>query len=277
MSAKRAVTVVRKGRPRKIAERYPSGDVKRRERGDPRELGIYNRCKESRSRFWQDRVLESEIGRLHQVQKVLSASEAEALFELGRHLGRYRRLMGFPRPAARSAAFDLGYGGPSDYVVPAELERLAQVEKRLHERIRDAVPTEAAWDALYAICAENRHVNPIHAADIARFARAVATVFANRNAFGKVRKATPKPKRSPAQRAAVLVGMLEDYFAECGQRVEEWSLIEPGEHAAERGIIGYGTGAFRHSVAIDRGDALAAEFDMAIIRAAEAKGWRERG
>jgi hypothetical protein len=277
MSAKRALVVVRKGRPRKIAERYPSGDVKRRERGDPRDLGIYNRCKESRSRFWQDRALESEIGRLHQVQKMISATEAEALFELGRHLGRYRRLMGFPRPAAHSAAFDLGYSGPSDYVVPAELERQAQVEKRLHERIRDAVPTEAAWDALYAICAENRHVNPIHAADIARFARAIATVFANRNSFAKLRKAKPKPRRSPPQRAATLVDMLEDYFAECGQSVEAWSLLEAGEGAAERGITGYGTGAFQHTVTINRGDALAAELDMAIIRAAEAKGWRERG
>ena len=277
MSAKRALVVVRKGRPRKIAERYPSGDVKRRERGDPRDLGIYNRCKESRSRFWQDRALESEIGRLHQVQKVISAAEAEALFELGRHLGRYRRLMGFPRPAAHSAAFDLGYGGPSDYVIPAELERQAQVEKRLHQRIRDAIPTEAAWDALYAICAENRHVNPIYAGDIARFARAIANVFANRNAFGKIQKAKPRPKRSPAQRAAILVDMLEDYFAECGQNVEAWSLLAAGERAAERGITGYGVGGFRHTVTIDRGDALTAEFDMAIIRAAEAKGWRERG
>jgi len=276
MSAKRALVVVRKGRPRKIAERYPSGDVKRRDRGDPRDLGIYNRCKESRSRFWQDRALESEIGRLHQVQNVISATEAEALFELGRHLGRYRRLMGFPRPAAHSAAFDLGYSGPSDYVVPAELERQAQVEKRLHERIRDAVPAEAAWDALYAICAENRHVNPIHAADIARFARAIATVFANRNSFVKLRTAKPKPRRSPAQRAAILVDMLADYFAECGQSVEAWSLLEAGERTAERGITGYGTGAFQHTVTTNRGDALAAEFDMAILRAAQAKGWRER-
>src|SRR5260370_32308160 len=200
MSAKRALVVVRKGRPGKIAERYPSGDVKRRERGDPRDLGIYNRCKESRSRFWQDRALESEIGRLHQVQEVMSAAEADALFELGRHLGRYRRLMGFPRRVARSAAFDLGYGGPSDYVVPAELERQAQVEKRLHQRIRDVLPTEAAWDVLYAICAENRHVNPIYAGDIAGEARDVA-VFSNRNACGKIQKAKPRPTRAPAQRA----------------------------------------------------------------------------
>jgi hypothetical protein len=162
-------------------------------------------------------------------------------------------------------------------VIPAELERQAQVEKRLHQRIRDAIPTEAAWDALYAICAENRHVNPIYAGDIARFARAIANVFANRNSFGKIQKAKPRPKRSPRQRAAVLVDMLEDYFAECGQSVEAWSLLEAGERAAERGITGYGTGAFQHTVTIDRGDALAAELDMAILRAAEAKGWKERG
>jgi hypothetical protein len=277
MSAKRAVVVVKKGRPRKIAERYPSGDVKRRERGDPRDLGIYNRCKESRSRFWQDRALESEIGRLHQVQRVITASEADALFELGRHLGRYRRLMGFPKPAVHSAAFDLGYSGPSDYVVPAELERLAQIEKRLHERIRDVVPSETAWDALYAICAENRHVNPIHAADIARFARTVGTVFANRNAFGKARKTQSKPSRSPAKRAAILIEMLADYFEECGEKVEAWSLLEASERTAERGITGYGAGGFKHTVTMHRGDALAAEFDMAIIRAAQAKGWKERG
>jgi hypothetical protein len=276
MSTKRAVVVVRKGRARKIAERYPSGDVKRRERGDPRDLGIYNRCKEARSRFWQDRVLESEIGRLHQVQKVISAGEAEALFELARHLGRYQRLLGFARPVVRSAAFDLGYSGPSDYIVPADLERHARIEKRLHERIRDVVPNETAWDLLHALCAENRHVNPVHAADIARLARAVATVFASRNTLGRLRKATPKPKRSPAQRAAMLVSMLEDYFAECGQHVEAWSLLEGGESAAERGLIGYGAGGFQHSVTMHRGDALAAEFDMAIIRAADAKGWRER-
>jgi hypothetical protein len=277
MSAKRAVVVVRKGRPRKIAERYPSGDLKRRERGDPRDLGIYNRCKESRSRFWQDRALESEIGRLHQVQQVITASEAEALFELGRHLGRYRRLMGFPKPVAHSAAFDLGYSGPSDYVVPAELERLAQIEKRLHERIRDVVPSETAWDALYAICAENRHVNPIHATDIARFARAVATVFANRNALGKARKIQSKPSRSPAKRATILVEMLADYFEECGESVESWSLLEASDRTAERGITGYGASGFKHTVTMHRGDALAAEFDMAIVRAARAKGWRERG
>jgi hypothetical protein len=49
------------------------------------------------------------------------------------------------------------------------------------------------------------------------------------------------------------------------------------ERAAQRGIKGYGTGGFQHKVTIDRGDTLAAAFDMAIIRAAEAKGWRERG
>src|SRR5260370_42609314 len=109
---------------------------------------------------------------------------------------------------------------------------------------------------------------------MARFARAIATVFANRSSFAQLRKAKPKPRRSPAQRAAILVDMLEDYFAECGQSVEAWSLLAAGEHAAERGIKGYGTGAFRHTVTINRGDALAAEFDMAIIGAAEAKGWR---
>ncbi len=277
MNAKRALIVVRKGRPRKLAERYPSGDVKRRERGDPRDLGIYNRCKESRSRFWQDRALESEIGRLHQVQKVITATEADALFELGRHLGRYRRLVGFPKPVARSAAFDLGYSGPSDYTIPAELERLAQIEKRLHERIRDAIPTEAAWDVLYAICAENRHVNPIYAADIARFARAIDTVFANRNRFQKTQNVKRRPKRAPAQRAAMLVNMLEQYFTECGETVEAWSLLEAADCAAQRGITGYGTGGSKHTVTMHRGDALAAEFDMTIIRAAEAKGWRERG
>jgi hypothetical protein len=75
----------------------------------------------------------------------------------------------------------------------------------------------------------------------------------------------------------ILVDMLEDYFAECGQTVEAWSLIEAGERAAERGITGYGIGAFQHTVTINRGDALAAAFDMAIIRAAQAKWWRERG
>jgi hypothetical protein len=30
-------------------------------------------------------------------------------------------------------------------------------------------------------------------------------------------------------------------------------------------------------VTMQRGDALAAELDMAILRAAEAKGWKERG
>jgi hypothetical protein len=49
------------------------------------------------------------------------------------------------------------------------------------------------------------------------------------------------------------------------------------ERAAQRGIKGYGTGGFQHKVTIDRGDTLAAEFDMAILRAAEAKGWQERG
>src|SRR5260370_16487686 len=77
MSAKRALILVRRGRPRKIAERYPSGDVKRRERGDPRDLGIYNRCKESRSRYWQDRALESEIGRLHQGQKRINPTQTD--------------------------------------------------------------------------------------------------------------------------------------------------------------------------------------------------------
>jgi hypothetical protein len=185
--------------------------------------------------------------------------------------------MGFPKPAAHSAAFDLGYSGPSDYVVPAELERLAQIEKRLHERIRDVVSSETAWDALYAICAENRHVNPIHAADIARFARTVGTVFANRNAFGKARKTQSKPSRSPAKRAAILIEMLADYFEECGEKVEAWSLLEASERTAERGITGYGAGGFKHTVTMHRGDALAAEFDMAIIRAAQAKGWKERG
>jgi hypothetical protein len=274
--SRRAPVVERKGRRRKLAARYPSGDVKRRERGDPRDLGIYNRCKQARSAFWQDKALESEIGRLHQVQKVITATEADALFALGRHLGRYQRLMGIPKPTARSAAFDLGYSGPSDYVVPADLERQAQVEKRLHRRVRDAVPSEAVWDALYAICAENRHVNPMFSADVARFARGLAAVFANRSSFGKVEKGKSKPKRSPGQRAAMLVNMLEDYFAECGERVEAWSLVEAGERVAERGITGYAANGFKHTVIMQRGDALAAAFDMAILRAAEAKGWKER-
>jgi hypothetical protein len=275
MNAKRSVVVVRKGRPRKIAERYPSGDLKRRERGDPRDLGIYNRCKESRSRFWQDKALESEIGRLHQVQNVITAAEADALFELGRHLGRYQRLMGLPKPTARSAAYDLGYSGPSDYAVPAELERLARIEKRLHARIRDAVPSGAVWDALYAVCAENRHVNPMHGTDIARFARAIAAVFANRTGSRKLQKTPPRPQHPPARRAAILVDMLERYFLECGERVEAWSLLGAGANAA-RGIIGYGSAGFQHTVTMERGQALAAEFDMAIIRAADAKGWPER-
>src|SRR5262249_7477989 len=87
-----------------------------------------------------------------------------------------------------------------------------------------------------------------------------------------MQRAKRKPKQSSAQRAAILVGMLEDYFAECGQRVETWSLMKAEEGAGERGITGYGAGGFRHTVAMHRGDALAAEFDMAISRAAAANG-----
>src|SRR5262249_18638942 len=69
---------------------------------------------------------------------------------------------------------------------------------------------------------------------------------------------------------------LEDYFVECGQRVEEWSLMKAEEGAAERGIIGYGAGSFQHSVTMHHGDLLARDLDMAIIRAAEPKGWRQQ-
>ena len=56
----------------------------------------------------------------------------------------------------------------------------------------------------------------------------------------------------------------------CGSR---WPPPTP----AERGLTGYRAGGFRPGVTMHRGDAVAAEFDIAIIHAAEAKGWRERG
>jgi len=52
--------------------------------------------------------------------------------------------------------------------------------------------------------------------------------------------------------------MLEHYFEECGQTVQACSLLETTERAAERGITGYGTGAFQHTVTMPRGDAPAA-------------------
>ena len=55
----------------------------------------------------------------------------------------------------------------------------------------------------------------------------------------------------------------------CGSR---WPPPTP----AERGLTGYRAGGFRPGVTMHRGDAVAAEFDIAIIHAAEAKGWRER-
>jgi hypothetical protein len=166
--------VVIRGRPRKAGDREPNGRA-RRDRGDVRDLGLYNRARELARK--ELRVAVGEIGRWEQRERLLSRAQAETLCAFARHVGEYEALMGFPRRSARSAAFEVGHRGVTISIVPGSDDRRIQRVKRRHEDLMAVIPSGEWRDAVFALAVEDTQVNPIMAKGIIQIVHALQTIL----------------------------------------------------------------------------------------------------
>src|SRR5205085_947172 len=143
--------------------------------------------------------------------RLLTKAQAEALTAFAVKVGEYERLMGYPPRTAKSAAFEVGHRGVSQFAVSGELERRARKAKRLHERLLDSIP-EGVWrDSVYALAVESRHVSTGLAPGIAQIADAIGAILSGVAKRPQLRRIIKKP-RTQAQRAAVLVMALEHHM-----------------------------------------------------------------
>jgi hypothetical protein len=172
----------RTGRPRKAAERLPSGRLRTQtEEGDVRAPTLWRRIKDGAVRGGAHPYAGTVLGRLS-IFGCLSDAEVEAGFRLGEIVGRYERLRGLPHRSSASPAYEQGYGTAPDPYASGDKDLIARYEQRVrnavkaYERVIDHVP-QRSRDALFTICVDDREINSLLHEDVRLILRQLAGSF----------------------------------------------------------------------------------------------------
>src|SRR5262249_31930543 len=205
-------------------------------------------------------------------------------FRVAEIVGKYERLSGAPRRTCASPAYERGFGFSLDAHVLADenlarrFERRVRQARRSYDHLMDHIP-ESARDALFTVCVEDREINSLLHKDLQAVLRQLAVSFGFASA-PRVRRARGAGRR-PADAgplAEALIEKLACWFAGNGAAGGSFKLDTA--HPDLRGLTAFGRDRagsdISHAVVAARGDFAAAELDDAIVKAALARGWRER-
>jgi len=150
------------GRPRKKADRYPSGQV--RPETAPTQI---RRMLDYATKLGADPRLGYELGRLLVRGKITSTEYANAE-RYGELVGRYDRAKGFLPPARPvGCGYEVGYGRSSGYGLdPSEDERKAIAKIEIAMNAADACMSRPERRAMLAVAVEDRplrdHEDAVH-------------------------------------------------------------------------------------------------------------------
>ena len=267
------------GRPRIAGERYPSGKVKRRDEGDMRAPTLWRRIKDGAVKGGAHPYAGTVLGRLS-IFGLLADAEVEAGFRVAEIVGRYERVSGSPRRTCASPAYERGFGLSLDVNILADanlarrFERRVRQARRAYEHLIDHIP-ERARDAVVTVCVEDREINSLLHKDLAVVLRALAVSFGFAAAPRKARRAK-RPDAGPL--ATALIDLLERWFADHRAGVDSFQIDTADPDI--RAVTGFGRdragGEIRHALALARGEVTTEDLDVAIVKAALARGWTER-
>ena len=275
--------VLHRGRARLAGERYPGGKVKPREEKDARAPTLWRRIKDGAVKGGAHPYAGTVLGRLS-IFGMLADAEVEAGFRVAEIVGKYERLSGAPRRTCASPAYERGFGFSLDAHVLADenlarrFERRVRQARRSYDHLMDHIP-ESARDALFTVCVEDREINSLLHKDLQAVLRqlAVSFGFASAPRARKTRGAS-RCSADAGPLAEALIEKLACWFAGNGAAVESFKLDTA--HPDLRGLTAFGRDRagsdISHAVVAARGDFAAAELDDAIVKAALARGWRER-
>lgn len=273
-------------------ERHADGQLKDEPRGNA--PALVRRIMDHAVSLGADARCATVLGRLH-LEGTLTESEFAAGLLYAEDVGAWERLKGHPRRNIRSPSFDSGYGR-ADLDLEA-LERMdpeaagkikarlarrnKRIEKRYH-KVQDMIPDvpNVLATIMDEVCCMDRVVGSVfHPALKAMLGNLAKNCYRLNVQDDKASKR--QPKRDKKADAVALgqgaVDALEDWFRRQGAKCGSYRVQV--RHALQsRGITGYGRSAdgkfFERTVRIKRPGGIKGEaIDVALDRAAEAKGW----
>jgi hypothetical protein len=273
----------RLGRSRRAGERYPGGKIKPRDAGDMRAPTLWRRIKDGAVKGGAHPYAGTVLGRLS-IFGLLTDAEVEAGLRVAEIVGRYEKLSGAPRRTCASPAYESGFGFMFEAYEGADASLVKRFEgrvrraRRAYEHLLDHIP-EGGREALFTVCVEDREINSLLHKDLQMLLRRLAASFGFIAAPRERKpKAAPRRRMEAGPLAGALVDLLAQWFIDNRATIDSFAL--GAGDAASGGLTGFGRdrsgGDVRHTLALARGDFLAAEFDAAILAAALAKGWTQR-
>jgi hypothetical protein len=270
------------GRRRVAGERYPGGKIKPRDEGDRRAPTLWRRIKDGAVKGGAHPYAGTVLGRLS-IFGLLTDAEVEAGFRVAEIVGRYERVSGAPRRTCASPAYERGFGfsldGPllADANLARRFERRVRQARRAYEHLLDRIP-ECARDAVLTVCTEDREINSLLHKDLAAVLHQLAVTFGFA-AAPRARRARGRRTADAGALAGALIDSLARWFADHRAQIESFKLDTADPDI--RAVTGFGRDRagcdISHAVALARGEVRTEDLDAAIVKAALAKGWSERG
>lgn len=156
------------GRPHHVSrERHPSGEVKRRVRGDTRTLTQFHRAVAT-GKFPE---IANQVGMLV-FRDVLNESQGATAHDIGEIYHRYNRLQPYARRFARSPNYERSGGEAPDITETGSLEMIEELQRRIAEAkaewdlVQKCYPHQRAREFIEELCVYDRTIHSSYHRDL---------------------------------------------------------------------------------------------------------------
>jgi len=229
---------------------------------------------------------------------ILSDAEVEAGFRYAEDVGAYEKIKGHPRRHSASPSFEYGRKG----VDGLDLENLRRMDPDVADKIERRIKKQGKdiqkrYDRAQAqiphfpilistlveeVCCNDQPIHSLHHPMLKKILRNLAErcypdIIKPGDTENARKKATSR-KADAALIAQAAVDALEQWFTGRDATVAFYKLHAENPHQ-QVGISGFGTTghgqSLMHAIPINRSRLLVAEINAQLVRAAEAKHWRE--
>lgn len=281
------------------AQRYPSGDPKPQPASgghEPLAPTLIKRLKDEILPRARDKRLGTVLGLMH-LEGILSERETEAGFRFAEDVGAFERITGAPRRHSQSPSFEGGFKGAGGVDLDALRRMDPEAADKLERRIRrknkairkryDAARAHVpdfphiASTILETVCCDDRRVHSVHHAGLKVLLGNLANHYGIAAGSEKVARRRISKSADAATLAQAAVDAIEAWFRTRKAEVATFRLAVQARGTSPA-ITAYGAqphsgAALSHTIRLKRSQIMFEEINAQLLKAAEAKGWKEAG
>lgn len=266
-------------------ERYPSGDIKPQDEPKERAFAptLVKRIVEHGRKLGIDKRLGSQLGILH-MQGVLTETEFEAGLRYADTVAAYEQSKGHPPRHSRSQGFEFGRKGNSSMDLEAlrrmdpeaaekiedKIKRRRRKLEKAYKRTQDAIPH--GHEVLNRVCCDDLHVAAQHHEGLKALLRVLAVKCYRLNIAAAEPSKRGRRKADAAVLAQAAVDTLGQWFT--SRKGTVTSFMVHGRSITANGHTDVGE-VIGHTIEVGRNDAMAEAITAQLLKAAEAKMWKE--